>query len=159
MTATKKSVQCVILSAALTLAAGCASSPPNYQPPQQTQPAPFTQTSKPAPPQSAPAAPTKDTHVIIDSALQNILRVVKLLSWRDADGFMRIEVSVQNLTDKSQAFDYQVDWFDQNGNPLRAASYGQLPWMLLAHETASVEVTSQVVTARDFGVAFLPAAP
>ena len=77
-------------------------------------------------------APTQanDNRVIIDAPLRNALRVTKVLSSPGADGLLKIEVDIQNLTDSPLKFDYQVEWFNEDGERLDLTSHGPWSWML-----------------------------
>jgi uncharacterized protein YcfL len=87
--------------------------------------------------------------------LNDTLRVVKVLSSTGADNLLKIQVDVYNMTAAPKSFDYQLEWFDKDGQLLPLASGGPLSWMLLAHETSSIVATAPAETAKDFGVAFL----
>lgn len=164
---------------AIALAAGCSStsptssqSIPEAQPAQPTQAQSFqsqlaqeqssqTQAAQPQAPEPirpsnpAPAPPAaKDTRIIVDTLLNDTLRVVKVLSSTGADNLLKIQVDVYNMTDAPKSFDYQVEWFDKDGRLLPLASGEPMPWMLLAHETSSIVATAPAETAKDFGVAF-----
>ncbi|HEX3717049.1 MAG TPA: DUF1425 domain-containing protein [Verrucomicrobiae bacterium] len=164
----------------IALATGCGSPAlTSSQPIPETQPAPAAQTQsfqsqlarqqssrpqpaqpqapepiRPSQPASAPPA-VKDTRIIVDSSLNDTLRVVKVLSSTGADNLLKIQVDVYNMTAAPKSFDYQLEWFDKDGRLLPLASGGPLSWMLLAHETSSIVATAPAETAKDFGVAFL----
>ncbi len=140
------------LLAAIGLAAGCASTAPASSPPRSQQPA------APASGAQAQPLPEKDTRIIIDSALDRTLRVLGVKSSTGLDGLLKIQVIVRNITDSPRWFSYRIEWFDENGVALPMASADSLPWMLLAGETSSFVATAPAVTAKDFGVAFLPQA-
>ncbi|HUD48449.1 MAG TPA: YcfL family protein [Candidatus Baltobacteraceae bacterium] len=144
-----KLIQGVFLWGAIVLAAGCASTAPASQPIQTPQPA--------APARAAAAQPASasDPRVIIDTALDRTLRVLKVIAATGRNGLLKIQVDVQNITDSPKWFSYRIDWFDQDGALLPMASGDSLPWMLLAGETSSIVATAPAVTAKDFGVAFL----
>jgi hypothetical protein len=147
-----KLTQAVFLSAAIGLAAGCASNAP------APKPAPSAQPVEPARPEARQPKPAKDTRVIVDEALDRTLLVLGVKSSTGPDGLLKIQVIVRNISDSPRSFTYRIEWFDVNGALLPMASGDLLPWMLLAGETSSFVATAPTVTAKDFGVAFLPEA-
>ncbi len=73
------------------------------------------------------------------------------------EGYLRIQVVIQNTTDNPQRFAYHIDWFDQDGALLQLGAQNFTPWMLMPHEVSTIAVTSPALTAADFGIAFVPA--
>jgi len=140
-----KVAQAVFLWAAIVITAGCGSTVPAPQPVRSSQPA--------AAPQPLPE---KDTRVIVDTTLDRTLRVLGVKSSTGPDGLLKIQVIVRNITDSPRRFSYRIEWFDENGAVLPMALGDSLPWMLMAGETSSFVATAPAVTAKDFGVAFLP---
>ncbi|MGA2749250.1 MAG: YcfL family protein [Verrucomicrobiota bacterium] len=134
------------------LAAGCASADKTTAPP----PPAIQSAAQPAVQPTAPATPGTDKRVIIDSALDRTLRVLKVSSAFGADGLLRIQLNVQNTTDAPKWFSYRIEWFDKDGGLLPLANGAPLPWMLMPHETSSIVATAPAATAKDFGIAFLP---
>jgi len=159
-----KVIQGLFVTGILALAAGCASSTGASKSAQPEQTAQREQSAAAAPvPKSAPAAKgapppavANDKHVLVDSRLDNSIRVLNVISSTGKDGLLKIQVNVQNLLDASVRLSYKVDWFDRNGEELPMASPGLMPWMLLAHETSSIVAAAPAPTAKDFGVAFVP---
>jgi hypothetical protein len=147
-----KLMQAVFLWAATVLATGCGSTVPASQPVQSPRPV------APATPAPTQPLPEKDTRIIIDGALDRTLRVLGVKSSTGKDGILRIQVIVRNITTSPRWFSYRIEWFDENGAVLPMASSDSLPWMLMAGETSSFVATAPAVTAKDFGVAFLPQA-
>jgi hypothetical protein len=146
-----KTMHGIFLLAAISLAAGCASPTPVPQPVQAPQ------SGAPArPPRAERSPPAKDTRVIVDSALDRVLRVLGVGTSTGPDGLLKIQVDVQNITDSPQRFSYKIEWFDRNGELLPMASEDTLQWMLLAGETSPIAATAPAATAKDFEVAFLP---
>ena len=96
-----------------------------------------------------------DKRVVIDSSLEHAIRVVGIKSTTAHEGFLRIQVDVQNLTDSPKQFSYRIDWFDRNAQPLPMAGSASIPWMLLSRETSFLAATSPTPAAKDFCVTFL----
>lgn len=113
----------------------------------------------PAPnPARAPAQkalPGTDPRVIIDTALDRTLQLLGVGTLTGADGLLKVQINVRNITDSPKWFSYKIEWFDKDGVLLPGASGENLPWMLLAGETSSIVATAPAVTAKDFEVAFL----
>jgi len=118
---------------------------------------------------TAPAAPAgraaeashqrpvpSDKRFVIAPELHGLLDVVSVRSWRQADGFLRLQVNVQNLTDAPQQFNYRIEWFDHDGAPLPLISQAPVPWTLKGREMSPVVAASPTRRAEDFGIAFVP---
>jgi uncharacterized protein YcfL len=148
-----KVMQRAISVAVTVMVAGCASTGPTSQPSPSAKPASPAQSR-----QAAMPAPAQDERVIVDSALDRTIRVLKVISDTRSDGLLEIQVIVKNITDSSRWFSYRVEWFDVDGKLVPLTSDGSLSWMLLAGETSSIFATAPAITAKDFGVAFLAAA-
>lgn len=136
-----KLLQRTIPLAVTVMVAGCASTGPASQ-------------SSPSPKPAVPA-PAQDDRIIVDSALDRTIRVLKVIPSTRADGLLEIQVIVRNITSSPRSFDYRVEWFDADGKLVPLTSDGSLSWMLLAGETSSIFATAPAITAKDFGVAFL----
>jgi uncharacterized protein YcfL len=110
-------------------------------------------------PATSPAAPqtqtTQDKRVLMDPALGHVIKVVAIKSTTSPEGYLRIQLNVQNLTGSSRNFTYRIDWLDQDEVALPMASVSWLPWMLLSHETSFLAATSPTPSAKDFRVTFL----
>lgn len=106
---------------------------------------------------AGPLLPRKtvvDPRVVVEPGLREVIRIVGLRTSESPEGFLRIQVDVENRTGSPQHFGYRIDWFDQQGQPLPLASTST-PWMLLAHETSFMATTSPTPAARDFRVTFI----
>ena len=124
----------------------------------------FSQPEPPPPAQTPPSAgryppaPTQavsDKRVVIDPALQRVIRVVRIKSSVSPEGYLKLQLNVHNQTDSLAHFSYQVDWFDEDGRPLPMYGVGELKWNLLAGETSFLALTAPTVDVRDFRVLFL----
>ena len=98
-----------------------------------------------------------DKRYLIAPQLHGLLRVVGVRFRRLANGYLTIQVNLQNLTDAPQRFNYRIEWFDKDGALLPLASQAYVPWMLMAREVSSVVATAPTPMAEDFGIAFVPA--
>jgi hypothetical protein len=109
--------------------------------------------------QAQPQRPdASEKRFVIAPQLHGLLHVVSVRSWRLANGFLTIQVNLQNPTDSPQRFAYSIEWFDKDGALLPLASQPATPWMLMAREMSSFAATAPTPMAEDFGIAFLPAA-
>jgi uncharacterized protein YcfL len=129
----------------IALAGGCATPAGTAN-----TPAPAAQT----PPQRPDAS---EKRFVIAPQLRGLLYVVSVRSSRLANGYLTIQVNLQNLTDAPQRFNYRIEWFDKDGARLPLASQASISWMLMAREMSSVVATAPTLMAEDFGIAFVPA--
>jgi uncharacterized protein YcfL len=140
-------------------ATGCASSVntsnsfKTSQPSPPPAPPPLQQPARPAAP-PAPA-PATDKRVVIDPSLAQALHAVKVQSSLGAEGYLKVQVDVENRSEAPLRFSYSMEWLDGNGAVLPLAGNGFLDWMLRAHETSSIGVTAPTPTAKDFRITFL----
>jgi hypothetical protein len=127
----------------LLAAAGCVA------PVQQGQPAPA-----PMQPQTH-QADEADRRVTTDPSLDRAIHVLKVQSSTGAEGYLKIQVDVENRGATPQHFSYSIEWLDESGGPLPRASNGFLDWVLRAHEVSSIAVTAPTPVARDFHITFV----
>jgi hypothetical protein len=151
-------MQPVLITGWVVLAGGCAAS---NQPPPQRPSAPDTRSNNGvgvgAGERVAPQRPSAaDKRYVIAPELLNVLHVVRVLLDNPPETYLKIQVTVQNMTDAPQSFSYRIDWFDKEGERLQLGPENAVPWMLLPREVSSVAVTAPVPTAVDFGIAFIP---
>jgi uncharacterized protein YcfL len=167
------------------VAAGCVSSsnqnepaslatPLSAPPPDQIAPSPVVQqTSAPAPsqqlitpapvqpPASRPVeaagatAPPVDGRTVFAAALKQALHASKVQFTKGPEGYLKIQVDVENRSDSSQAFRYGIEWLNANGEVLPFANNGFLDWTLRAHETSTIAATAPTAAAKDFRVVFM----
>lgn len=104
---------------------------------------------------SAQTQMISDQRVLTDQTLNNIVRIVGVNTATGAEGFLKIQVQVENRTRKARAFTYQVEWFDENGmiieSPMRVAR----PRTIEAREVMSITATAPNDRAKDFRIKFL----
>jgi hypothetical protein len=141
-----KKLACMVGLAAL--AGGCATSAGTAKTPAPAAPVAQVPSQRPD---------ASDKRFVIASQLHGLLHVVSVRSWRLANGYLTIQVNLQNLTDAPQRFNYRIEWFDKDGALLPLASQAYVPWMLMARELSSIVVTAPTPMAEDFGIAFVPA--
>ncbi|MCU0770659.1 MAG: YcfL family protein [Verrucomicrobia bacterium] len=135
------SLTLLALGAAILLAAaGCRSTAVN--------------TVEPASP-TAPREMISDKRVLTDQTLNNIVRIVGLNAAMGDEGFLKVQVEVENRTRRARSFTYQVEWFDEHGmiidSPIRVAR----PRTIEAREVLLITATAPTPRAKDFRIKFL----
>jgi uncharacterized protein YcfL len=133
----------------LAAATGCVTRVETVQLPQ-----PGASRPEPASPAAQPQTVT-DKRVVIDPALEQAIHIVGIKSTTGPEGYLKIQLNIQNLTDSPKQFSYRIDWFDRDGLDLPMAASAPLPWMLLSHETSFLAATAPTPAAKDFRVTFL----
>lgn len=96
-----------------------------------------------------------DKRVLTDQTLNNVVRIIGLNTATGDEGFLKIQVQVENRTGRASAFTYQVEWFDENGmiidSPIRVAR----PRTIEAREVLAITATAPTPRAKDFRIKFL----
>lgn len=129
---------------ALPVVAGCASGVKTPEP-----------VRAPAIP-SAMAQDVTDKRVIIDPSLGGAVRVVAVDTSAGPQGYLRVELRLQNQAPSPTAFTYQFEWKDQNGVTIDLSS-PTIPMTLQARETAPLVAMGPTPLTKDFQVFFYPA--
>jgi uncharacterized protein YcfL len=96
----------------------------------------------------------QDKRVVIDASLDHAIHIVRITSKVSPEGYLKIQLNVQNMTDKPRHFRYRIDWYDQDGLGLPLAGTTVMDWMLLSRETSFLAATAPTPAARDFRVIF-----
>ena len=107
---------------------------------------------RPAAQPETKAKPVTDKRVIIDRSLNHIVRLVKITSTTSRDGYLKIQLNIQNMTDNFQKFSYRIDWLDDQGLPM--AETDPMEWTLLRGKTSFLAATSPTPAAKSFRVMF-----
>jgi uncharacterized protein YcfL len=137
------------------------SAPPPDQitaPPPVQQPAAPPAVQQPAAlPAEQPATPQPafDKRTVFDSALNQALHASKVQYTTGPEGYLKIQVDVENRSDAPRSFRYAIEWLNANGEVLQFANNGFLDWTLRAHETSTIAATAPTPAAKDFRVIFL----
>jgi uncharacterized protein YcfL len=106
-------------------------------------------------PVEPPRQAVTDKRVVIDPALAQVIRIVGIKSTSGSEGFLKMQVNVENLTAAPRQFSYRIDWFDRLGVALPMADSSLLPWMLLGHEVSFLAATAPTPAAKDFRITFV----
>jgi uncharacterized protein YcfL len=97
-----------------------------------------------------------DKRVITDASLNRRVRFIGInTSPTNAPGFLKIQVEVQNLTNKRQAFSYRVEWFDEMGMLINLPTYTAIPRTIEGKEILDLTATAPTERAKDFRIKFL----
>lgn len=148
------------MAGAIVWAAGCAG-PSAERPPAARPPATRTPAARPSPNVNAPAAQATapdEKRFILAPELTSVLHVVNVWLSHPPGRYLKVEVTLQNMTKSPQRFSYHIDWFNEDGGKLPVEDDGFIPWMLMANEVSSFSVTATSAAAADCGIAFVPAA-
>jgi uncharacterized protein YcfL len=140
----------------ILLAGGCSTPDPRTDQATTVPLQPQAQQLQTGQQQSAAGPTSSDKRFIIAAQLLSVLHVASVRLSNAQEGYLRIQVVVQNMSDTPQHFKYHIDWFDQDGAPLVLGTADFTPWMLMPHEVSIIAATSPALTAADFGIAFAP---
>src|SRR2546425_8062635 len=108
-----------------------------------------------------PAQPTAqrqmidDKRVITDITLHNRVRILGVNKTPNTEGFLKIQVEVQNMTSRRQSFTYRVEWFDENFMIIQLPTASSIPRTLEGKESAFITATAPTERAKDFRIKFL----
>jgi uncharacterized protein YcfL len=127
---------CLFLLAPLFLA-GCASDVHKTEP---APPAPF-------------AHAVADKRIVMDPALAGAARVIAVSTSAGAQGFIRVELRVQNQTSSLKSFNYRFEWQDQSGETVDESA-PTIPMTLLAREITTLVVMAPTPLAKNFRAYF-----
>jgi uncharacterized protein YcfL len=118
-------------------------------------------TPEPLPaPAPLPQPTAADKQIVIDPAVAGALRAVKVQwSTTGVEGYLKIQVDVENRSDVSQRFRYAIEWLNGNGAILPQGGNSFLDWMLMPHETSTIVATAPTAAAKDFRLLFVGAKP
>jgi len=112
-----------------------------------------------------PASPTgqramiSDRRLLTDQSLNKRVRIVGLNTATGAEGFLKVQVEVQNVTSRMQRFTYQVEWFDQDGMLIQLPAATSIPRSIEGGESLMLTATAPTGRAKDFRFKFLEPTP
>lgn len=96
-----------------------------------------------------------DKRVLTDQTLNNIVRIVGLNTATGPEGFLKVQVQVENRTRKARSFTYQVEWYDENGMIIESPVNVARPRTIEAREVVSITAIAPTPRAKDFQIKFL----
>ncbi len=140
----KNSSSCFRLSAALIVAgaalafSGCASNVNTYER---------------ADSQAAPSY-VADKRVITDNTLAGKLRVVSINQATVSGNLLKIQATVENLSNKQRTFNYKFEWVDQDGMALDSANETWKSLPLQGRESTTISTVAISPRAVDFKLKF-----
>ncbi|MGO8701468.1 MAG: DUF1425 domain-containing protein [Limisphaerales bacterium] len=107
------------------------------------------------PRQPTAQAPAKDNRTLFASSISQALHAAKVQYTTGSEGYLKIQVDVENRSDASVPFRYAIEWLNANGDVLPFANNGFLDWTLRARETSTIAATAPTPAAKDFRVVFV----
>jgi uncharacterized protein YcfL len=91
-----------------------------------------------------------DSRVITDPTLAARACVVGVNAATAANGIMRLQVEVKNLTRRAQTFFYNIEWFDLNGMLVSTAGGGWTERQIMSKEILTIQATAPSIACKDF---------
>jgi len=131
---------CCLLGAVWALGSGCSSTTVN--------------TVEPAVP-TARREMLADQRVQTDASLARAVRVRGVNTATDAQGFLRVQIEIENTTRSRKQFTYRVQWFDDQGMLISLPTATAVPRALEGREVAYITATAPTPKAKDFRIQFL----
>lgn len=111
-------------------------------------------TTEPAVP-SARREMLADQRVQTDASLARAVRVRGVNTATDAQGFLKVQVEIENTTRSRKQFTYRVQWFDDKGMLITLPTATAVPRSLEGREVAYITTTAPTPQAKDFRILFL----
>jgi uncharacterized protein YcfL len=96
-----------------------------------------------------------DKRVVNDTSLNRHVSIIGVNTATGQEGFLKIQVEVQNTTSSRQAFTYRIEWFDENGMIIGLPTAAAIPRSIEGKETLSITATAPTDRAKDFRIKFL----
>lgn len=96
-----------------------------------------------------------DERVLLDQSLNRAVNIVGVNAATGPEGFLKIQVEVENRTRSRKLFTYRVEWFDENGMLIELPTAHAQPRSLEGGERAMITATAPTPKAKDFRIKFL----
>lgn len=96
-----------------------------------------------------------DQRVTTDRSLARAVRVCGVNTAFDAQGFLKVQVEVENTTRRPKRFTYRVQWFDAQGMLIQLPTATAVPRTLEGGEVGYITATAPTTQVRDFRILFL----
>lgn len=96
-----------------------------------------------------------DERVLTDQSLNDSVRFIGVNTVTGAEGFLKIQVQMENVTRKARSFTYRVEWFDENGMIVDLPTASARPRTIEAREVLVITATAPTPRAKDFRIKFL----
>jgi uncharacterized protein YcfL len=104
---------------------------------------------------SAQRQMVSDKRVLSDQSLNNRVRIVGLNTSTGPEGFLRVQLEVQNLTRRPARFTYRVEWFDENAMLIELPAANATPRVIESQEILTVGAVAPTPRAKDFRIKLL----
>jgi uncharacterized protein YcfL len=91
-----------------------------------------------------------DSRVVSDTGLNRKVGVVGINTAMTPGGFLKVQVELLNSTSSLQNFNYQFEWFDQNGMQVNGAASPVIADEIAGKESKFVSGIAPTETAKDF---------
>jgi uncharacterized protein YcfL len=98
-----------------------------------------------------------DERAITDASLNRKVNIVGVNTSISPDGFLRVQVELQNHTSSLQRFMYRFEWFDANGMQVNNVLSASIPDQIEGQEDKSISCIAPNPSCRDFRVKFIDA--
>ena len=96
-----------------------------------------------------------DKRVIADRSLDSAVRIVGMSEGMTPDGFIKVQVEVQNSGRGRKSFSYKVEWFDVNGVIVDTPTTTSISRQIEGHEALFLTAVAPTATAKDFRFKFM----
>lgn len=93
-----------------------------------------------------------DKRVVTDYSLHKKCTIVGLNTTTADNGFLRVQLEVQNNRDSSYSFFHNIQWFDEAGMRVSTASQNWTEQQIMGRQSLFLIYTAPSVRARDFRV-------
>jgi uncharacterized protein YcfL len=95
-----------------------------------------------------------DKRVITDNTLAGKLRVASINQATVSGNLLKIQATVENLSNSQRTFNYKFEWFDQDGMALNTANETWKSLPLQGRETTTISTVAVTPRAVDFKLKF-----
>ncbi|NBQ25376.1 MAG: DUF1425 domain-containing protein [Verrucomicrobia bacterium] len=95
--------------------------------------------------------------VMTDPFLESRARILGVTETQTPEGFVKIQVELENMTSSTKHIEYAFEWFDAQGNLVPSASGGFRVRELLGREVIYISAISPRADIKDFRVKMIRA--
>lgn len=98
-----------------------------------------------------------DTRAVTDAGLNRKVNIVGVNTSMTPDGFLKVQVELQNRTRSLQQFLYHFEWFDANGMQVNNVLSASIPDQIEGQEDKFISCIAPTPNCKDFRVKFIEA--
>ena len=98
-----------------------------------------------------------DTRAVTDASLNRKVNIVGVNTSMTPDGFLKVQVELQNRTRSFQQFLYHFEWFDANGMQVNNVLSASIPDQIEGQEDKFISCIAPTPNCKDFRVKFIEA--